>query len=501
MMKKYTTHITILLLLAAIAIPANAQIKDVGEYLKANTVHKKMKNGINVIMLNRGYSPILAMTITFRAGSVNESYNNMGIAHMLEHMFFKGTDKIGTTNFNKEKPILEEIEKTGERIDRLIRTDPQNPEINKLKTKLKELQQKQRQYTVSTPYSRIYTQNGGVGFNASTSKDMTAYYIELPSSKLELWANLESERLRNPVFREFYLEKGAVFEERLMRYESSGEGNLFEKFLSTAYLAHPYRHPVIGWKSNIKNYTVKQVRDFYYENYVPSRMTIAIVGKQDTEKTFKMLEKYFGTLKDRKAPPETVIKEPEQKGEKRLEVVFESNPYLLIGWHKPTFPSKTDYTFDVISNILTQGRTSRLYRSLVMEKGIAASVQAYNGYPGSRYDNLFIIAGVPKNPATAEELEKTIYEEIKKLANDVTEKEIRKIIINMESSYVFDMDNNMGIARLLNYYQTNFDSWEYAVNYLNVLRTVTVDDIKNAINKYLIRENRTVGILKNAKNK
>ncbi|MBN2039134.1 MAG: insulinase family protein [Spirochaetes bacterium] len=500
-MKKYAIHTIILFLLAIVSIPANAQIKDVGEYLKANTVHKKMKNGINVIMLNRGYSPILAMTITFRAGSVDESYNNMGIAHMLEHMLFKGTDKIGTTDFKKEKPVLEEIEKTGEMVDRLTRSDPENPEIEKLKTKLKNLQQEERQYIVSTPYSRIYTQNGGVGFNASTSKDMTAYYIELPSSKLELWANLESERLRNPVFREFYLEKGAVYEERLMRYESQGEGSLFEKFLSIAYIAHPYRHPVIGWKSNIKNYTVKQVRDFYRENYVPSRMTIAIVGRQDTDITFKMLEKYFSTLEDRKAPPETVITEPEQKGERRFEIEFESNPYLLIGWHKPTFPSKTDYVFDVISGILTQGKTSRLYHSLVMQKGIAASVQAYNGYPGSIYDNLFIIAGVPKNPATAEELEKAIYEEMNKLADDVTEDEIRKIIINMESSYVFDMDNNMGIARLLSYYQTNFGRWQYAVDYLNVLRTVTVNDVKQTIKEYLIRENRTVGILKNTKNK
>lgn len=489
---------TIILFLLIIP-PADAEINDYAKYLQTNVVHRTMDNGINVIMLDHGYASALAMIISFRTGSVDESYDTMGVAHMLEHMLFKGTDIIGTTDFSKEKPILDKIEKIGEKINDLSMKKNNDSELQELKKRLKKLQDEQRKYIVSSPYSRIYAENGGVSFNASTSKDLTTYYIELPASKLELWASLESERLRNPVFREFYLERGAVFEERLMRYESDGQGGLFEQFQANAFIAHPYRHPVIGWKSNIKHFTIRKVRNFYYKNYIPSRMTITIIGKQNPEETFATLKHYFGKIKKRKSPPDITIKEPEQKGERRFEYVFESNPYLLIGWHKPAFPSREDYIFDIISSMLSDGNTSRLYKSLVIDKGIAASVEAYNGYPGSRYDNLFIIAAIPKNPNSPEALEEAIYNEMNKLIEDVSEEELKKVINKMESSYIFDLDTNMGIARLLSYYETNFLSWQYAVDYLKVLKTININDIKDTLKKYLIKNNRTVGILRNSK--
>jgi predicted Zn-dependent peptidase len=487
----------LIILITVISVPAFGRISDVGEYLKANVVHRTLRNGIDVLILNRGYAPALALTISFRTGSVNESYDNIGIAHMLEHMLFKGTDEIGTTDFKKEKPILDRIEETGERIDDLKRKNRDPEETERLGQELKKLQDEEQKYIISSPYSRIYSENGAVGFNASTSKDMTIYYIELPASRLELWADLESKRLRNPVFREFYIERKAVLEERLMRYETQGSGSLFEKFLAIAFMAHPYRHPVIGWRSNIENFSIKDIRDFYQRNYIPSRMTITVVGRQDVEKTFRLLDKYFGGLEPRKEPRETVIVEPAQDGERRFDLYFESNPYLIIGWHKPTFPSRTDYVFDIISSLLSDGKTSRLYKSLVIEKGIAASVDAYNGYPGFRYDNLFIITGAPKKPAGPEELERAIYNEIDMMMKDISEDDIKKVINKIESSFVFDLDNNMGIARLLSYYETNFSNWEYAVDYLKILRTITSQDIKDALKNHITEKNRTVGILRN----
>ncbi len=494
--------INILSAVLLLTIQAFGQIKDPGEYFKANVVQKTMPNGINVIMLNRGYAPTLALLISFRVGSVDESYRTIGVAHMLEHMLFKGTDVIGTTNYKKERVIQEKIEDIGEKINEINLKDPGNKEIERLKTELLKLQEEQSKYIVSSPYSRIYTENGGVGFNAGTSRDMTTYYIELPASRLDLWAKLESERLRNPVLREFYIEKGAVLEERLMSYESSGDGSLFEQFIANAFIAHPYRHPIIGWRSNIESFSIKDVRDFYKKNYTASRMTITVVGKQNPEETFKLLSGYFGKLEKGERAAELHIKEPEQKGERRFDFYFEANPGIVIGWHKPAFPSRADYVFEIIENLLSNGKMSRLYKSVVIEKGLAASVEAWNGYPGARYDNLFIIAAVPKFPVTAEKVEESIYREIVKIAGDLTEEELKKVLSQKESSFIFQMDNNIGIARMFSYYQTNFGDWKYGVDYLNVLKTVTVKEIKDTINKYLTKENRTVGILRDtSKNK
>ena len=489
----------ILLITILAAIPvynSAAEINDAGKYLEERVVYKTLDNGISIIMLNRGYSPTLTLIISFRVGSAEESYSTIGTAHMLEHMLFKGTETIGTTDYAKEKIIQDQMESAGEELDRLRMENPKDARISGLKTKLTELQKEQAKYIVSSPYSKIYTENGGIDFNASTSRDMTEYYIQLPVSKLELWARLESERLENPVFREFYLERDAVFEERLMRYESEGSSNLFEKFTSAAFIAHPYRHPTIGWKSNIENFSIKKTREFYKTFYIPGRMVITVVGKHDPEETYKILEKYFGKLPKKEDPLPVIVSEPEQNGERKTEIFFEASPYIIIGWHKPATPSRDDYIFDVISSILSDGRTSRLYNSLVIQKGLAASINAWNGYPGARFDNLFIITAKPKFPHTAEELEKAIYDELNKLGEDVKESEISTVLNRMESSFIFELDSNMGIAQTLDYYQTVFKDWKYAVNYLNVIKTINKDEIKEVMKKYLTDRNRTTGILR-----
>ena len=238
--------VSIIFLCAVCVLPASGQINDPAEYFRKNVVHRTMPNGINVMMLNRGYAPALALLISFRAGSVDESYNTIGVAHMLEHMLFKGTDKIGTTDYKKEKVILDRMEAVGEKLNSIYLKNPgikDNKETERLKAELKKLQEEHRKYVVSSPYSKIYTENGGVGFNAGTSRDTTTYYIELPASKLELWAKLESERLRNPVLREFYTEKGAVLEERLMSYESNGDGSLFEQFYCQCFYSASVQAP------------------------------------------------------------------------------------------------------------------------------------------------------------------------------------------------------------------------------------------------------------------
>lgn len=497
-MKQILVIISISMLVTALTLfPAAAdQVEDVSAYLEQEVVTFSLSNGASCILLKRDMAPTLSLIISFGVGSADESYDTIGAAHLLEHMLFKGTDTIGTKNYQEEKKILRKIEAVGETIDRLSLTNPGNQMLPDLKKRLKELQEEHKKYIVHSPYDKIYTRAGGVGFNASTSRDKTAYYIELPNSKLELWAKLESERIREPVLREFYLERETVYEERLMRYESSPVSKLFEDFIALSFLAHPYRHPTIGWKSNIPYLSINKVRKFYYDHYIPSNMNITIVGNMNVKETRDLLEKYFGSLPEGRSTGNAIaIEEPRQNIERRFVLKEDASPYLVMGWHKPTAPSREDYVFDVIASLLSDGRSSRLYSTLVMEKKLAAKVNAWNGFPGSRYDNLFVIAAAPRDPVTPEQLEKEIYKEIEALAGNCSDEDIQRVINKTESSIVFDMDTNMGIARTLNYYQTVFRDWRYFSTYLDQVRTITCEDVRKVMKEYLVPGNRIVGIL------
>ncbi len=468
---------------------------DTTEYFKTKVVEKRLKNGIVLLMMDRGFSPTLAFHISFRVGSVDESYSTSGAAHILEHMLFKGTDKLGTKDYQKEKPILNRIEAVGETIDRLRLENPGSGEIKKLEAELKSLEVRQSELAISSPYDMLYTSNGGVMFNASTSRDMTGYYIQLPSDRIELWAETESARLKNPVFREYYKERDNVFEERLMRYQTSGDGLLQEAFFAAAYSAHPYRHPTIGWESNIKYMSINDIRKFYNTYYIPSRMTITVVGKQNPEETYNTIKKYFEDIKPRPEPGEIKIIEPEQVGEKRISVYFKSRPSIMIGWKKPTAPAKDDYAFDIMQTALGTGKSSRLYKSLVLEKKLASAVYAWNGAPGSRYDNMFIVYAAPVAGVSLETLEKEIYSEMSRFRKEIDSAEIDRVKNLSESSFIFMLDNNDGIAGQLSYYQTVFKDWRYLANYLENLNKVSVEDIYSAFDKYIKDNNRTVAVL------
>ena len=491
-MLKYIYSVLMSLLIPSVL---SAGITDASDYLEKNVTVKKLKNGITLIMLNRGVSPTLAFEISFRVGSADESYNTIGAAHLLEHMLFKGTEKTGTRDFKKEKVIMDKIEILGEKIDRLRLSNPSNPNIAKLQKELTKLQEAQNEFIVPSPYDRIYASNGGVGFNASTSKDETGYYIELPASKIELWAKIESERLKGPVLREFYIERNNVVEERLMRYDSSGTGVLFEQFLAQAFSAHPYRHPTIGWASNIPNLSIKDIRKFFNDYYIPERMTITIVGRQNTNETLKIMNKYFGDIPKKQNPSEIPVVEPVQNGERRFTVFHESNPLIMMGWHKPAFPAKDDYVFDILSDIISSGKSSPLYKSLVIDKKAFTSISSWNGMPGVRYNNMFMIYGSPRPHISAAEAEKMIYDEMDKIINNLNNDDLAKIRIKIESETVFSLDTNKGIARMLSYYQTIFHDWKYLLSFIKAANEITVDDIKKVSAKYMTEKNRVVGIL------
>lgn len=467
--------------------------------LENRVVEHTLKNGMKLLMLERHQSPTVAAYIRFNVGAVDEITGNTGIAHMLEHMLFKGTKIVGTRDYKREKPILDRIDKIALKLEEEKRRQHKkkgNEEtVKKLKKELKEAQKEHKKFILSEEFSKIYSENGGVGYNAYTSVDGTTYVINLPSNKLELWAAIESDRMKNPVLREFYAERDVITEERRRNVDTQPEGMLYEQFVASAFTAHPYGRPIIGWMSDIKNLSKRAVEKFLTTYYSPNNAIVAIVGDINPKKVIKLVKKYFGSISSRKLPLPLMTKEPVQKGERRTYVVWDAEPSLMIGYHKPTLPHPDDDIFDVIDSILSRGRTSRLYTAIVKEKQLAASVGTF-GAPGSRYPNLFCFSAAPRYPHTAEEVEEAIYKEIEKLKTEpVKERELQKVKNQIDADLIRSLKSNAGLAAKLTTFEALAGTWKYILQNRERIKKAAADDIMRVAKKYFTNENRTVAIL------
>jgi predicted Zn-dependent peptidase len=456
-----------------------------------------LKNGMKLLMVERHTSPTVSLWIRYKVGSVNERSDERGLAHMLEHMLFKGTKTIGTRNYPAEKPLLAAIETTAQELmaEKLKRDKADKGKIETLSKKLAALEAKQDAYVLPNEFSQIYARNGGSSLNAFTARDTTAYMVSLPSNKLELWAALESDRMRNAVLRQFYTERNVVMEERRRSYDAEPGGKLWEAFLATSFIAHPYGQPTIGWMSDIENLSRTKAESFLRRFYAPNNAIMAIIGDIDHKKTIALVEKYFASIPPGKQVPPVAIDEPKQNGERRIEIIGEAEPELLIGFHKPTLPSADDYVFDVLDMLLADGRTSRLYKKLVVEKQLATDVST-DVAPGNLYPNLFIISASPRSPHSVSEVEQAIYEEIERLKTEpVSLAELQKINNNLEAAEIHAMASNGGIAYRLTEYEATAGTWRYITEHRQKVAKVTPEDVMRVAGKYLDRENRTVGII------
>lgn len=465
--------------------------------LADRVVEHTYPNGLKLLMIERHTSPTVAPYILFKAGSVDESDDSRGIAHMLEHMLFKGTKTIGTTDYGKEKTVLEEIDKIGDMLDmeRAKGTKADAEKITELEEQLKVKQEAAKEWVVSGEYTEIYTQHGSTGFNAGTSVDYTIYTVELPSNKLELWAMLESDRLKNAVLRQFYVEREAVKEERRMAVDSRPGGKLYEQFMAAAFTAHPYGMPIIGWPSDIAMLNREKAEEFFKIHYAPNNSVMVIVGDINPDKTIKLIEKYFGDIPSQPLPAEVTVREPEQEGERRIEVEFDAEPQMMIGCHKPTIPHFDDYVLDMISAILSDGRTSRFYKNIV-ETGIAVSVDSINGYPGARYNNLFVVTATPRSPNTTADVEDAIYTQLEKLKTEpVEDKEFKRILKQIDAGFIRALSSNSGMANQLAFYEGIAGNWRYILDWREKMYEITTDDIMRVANTYFTKSNRTVATL------
>ena len=474
--------------------------------LADRVIEHKLANGLTILMVERHQTPVVSINITFAVGGINEQVGQTGLAHLYEHMAFKGTRLVGTTNYEKEKPILDELASVGTELDQRERevaakgggaaTADERAAIESLQKRFSDLQAQASRYVVGNEMALLYQRHGGVGLNASTGKDVTRYMISLPSNRLPLWAAIESDRMANPVLREFYKERGVVMEERRLRNDDSPNGLLFETFTSTAFRAHSYGIPTIGWGSDILSLTPAATEAFFKAHYGPDQATIALVGDINPKETIALIEQTFGKIPAAPPPPPLVTVEPEQRGERRIEVEFDAEPAIVIGYHKPGLGHPDDDVFDVIDAVLSDGLTSRLHQTLVLEKRVAVSVGSDANHPGVRAPNLFILTATPLAPHTTAEVEAAVYEEIERLKREpVASKELEKVLNNLDADLIRGLRSNAGLASQLALYQAVAGDWRYILTSRDKVAAVTAADVQRVATQYFTKSNRTVAVL------
>jgi predicted Zn-dependent peptidase len=328
--------------------------------------------------------------------------------------------------------------------------------------------------------------------NAGTSNDFTVYFVYLPTNRLELWMTMESDRMDTPVFREFWIERDVVMEERRLA-DNDPDDVLDEAFNSVAFTAVPYKWPVLGWMSDLRTTDRKELVEYHTKYYAPNNATACIVGDVDVEEVKKMAKKYFGPIKAQEPPSPIETREPEQRGERRVVVEHEANPALMMGWHKPIYPDPDAIVFDVITSVLSGGRTTRLYKSIYEEQQLTARPPAAYTGPGERYDNLMIISAQPKHPHTLEEVEKAIIAEVERLKKEpVEDRELQRIKNQIDANQVRQLGSNLGIAFTILMGEIFMGDYKAMFRYIDMIKEVTPEDVMRVADRYLIEQNRTV---------
>jgi zinc protease len=430
---KYMKAIFIFMLFC---LPITANAEDVKEY--------RLDNGLKVLIIEEHKAPVATFQVWYRVGSRNEPADKSGLSHLLEHMMFKGTPLYG--------PAL---------------------------------------------LSRIVQKNGGID-NAYTTKDYTAYFELLSSDRISIAIDLESDRMQNLALepKEFSSERRVVMEERRLRYEDDPQNSLFEEVVAAAFKVHPYHRPVIGWMSGIDSIERKDLYNYYKTYYSPENAVIIIVGDVHAETIIKKVKELFGEIPPAESPQRDITSiEPEQKGERRVLLKREAElPYIIVAYHIPSFPHEDSYALDVLSMILSGGKSSRLYQSLVYDQKIALSASAdYSGFNKEPY--LFFLSATAAPGIDINEVEKSLYIQIEKIMTDLpSEREIQKAKNQIESSFIMEQDSIYLQAMKYGIFEMLGD-WRLIERYLEGIRNVKADDIVKVAGKYFTDYNRTVGIL------
>jgi predicted Zn-dependent peptidase len=489
--------VAVLLVALSVLAPKLLQAQDLKEFEQRMTEFT-LDNGLKFLVLERHEAPVVSFHTYADVGSVNEVLGITGLAHLFEHMAFKGTKTIGTTNYEAETKLMAKMDDTFQAVKEEQRKGERSDKtrLRQLQKQLKQAQQEAQKYLVHDEYDQVYKHQGSAGFNAYTSWDATQYIVSLPSNKVELWMLMESDRFCNPVLREFYKERNVVMEERRLSIESQPQGRLLEEFLAVAYKAHPYGIHVIGHMSDIQTITRPEAEAFFRKYYGPGNLTIAIVGDVNPQQIKALSAKYFGRIPRGPKPEPVETVEPPQLGERRVSVDDPAQPFVLIGYHKPGINHPDNAVFDAITDIVGLGRTSRLHKNLVKEKKIAIAASGFQGLPGNKYPGLFLFYAVPAKGYTHQECEQAIYEEIERLKTElVSGEELAKAKTRARAGLIRQLDSNSGLAAQITFYEVVTGDWRNLFTQLDQIDEVTAQDIRRVAKEYFTKKNRTVGVI------
>jgi predicted Zn-dependent peptidase len=467
-----------------------------------------LDNGMKLLMVPRKGDPNVAAGWVAKVGSVNERPGITGISHLFEHMMFKGTHAIGTNNIGENLKVIQEMDSIKAAIrleeEKLIErqrlgeisdiTDPKNrsPHHQELLTRYESLSKREKGLIIKDEFDRIYTAAGASGLNAGTDYDYTIYFVNLPANKLELWFWMESDRLSNPVFREFYSERDVVKEERRLHIESTPTGKFQEEFESIFWESSPYGWPVVGWSSDLDAITREEARAYFDLNYAPNNLTACLVGDFDPPQAIELAKKYLGRLKRGPRDPEPPrTREVRQLAEIRMVAHAETNPEAVIRYHTVADGHKDEPALRILAD-LVNGRTGRLYKSLVLEQGVANSVSASsNGY---KYEGYFEFRGVAKPGKTPEDVEAAIYKEIGKLQSEkVGDRELQKVKNQNSATDFRRLENNFQLMFQLLMYDSG-RGWRHINTDPKLIQAVNPEDVMRVATTYFTGENRTVAI-------
>lgn len=498
MMKRFSALVCASWLLGT--TPAGAQQVDVEEVM--------LDNGMTVLLLPRPGDPNVSAGWVAKVGSVYERPGITGVAHLFEHMMFKGTSTIGTINIEQDLQLIAQLDqvKAQMRVEeaalleahRLGRiedpADPslRTPEHQSLIERFDVLLEEQSELIIKEDFSRLYSGQGASGMNAGTSYDYTIYFVNVPANKLELWFWMESDRLLNPVFREFYSEREVVHEERRLRTDSTPTGKFQEQFDSLFWQSSPYGWPVVGWPSDLEGITREEALSFFGLYYAPNNLTAALVGDFDPAEARELAERYFGRLsRSDQLSPQPRTREVPQLGEKRMTAYAETNPQVSIRYHSVP-DGHVDEPPLVMLGQLLNGRTGRLYRALVEEQQVATG--ASGGQSGMKFEGMFSLGGTAKDGRTPEEVEQALYAEIDRLKTDpVPERELQKVKNQNAAANFRGLRSNYGLMNQL-LVREAWRGWETINSDQALYDAVTVDDIMRVANTYFEPENRAVAV-------
>jgi predicted Zn-dependent peptidase len=449
----------------------------------------KLDNGMQFIVLERHQAPVVSFMTYVDVGGMDEPDGKTGIAHFLEHLAFKGTSQIGTTDAQKERQLLDKLDQLW--AQQQAATDPAAQKS--LQAEFDRTEQQAQGYVEQNEFGRIVEQAGGVGLNATTSADATNYFYSFPSNKLELWMSLESERFLDPVFREFYKEKAVILEERRLRTENSPIGRLVEAFTDKAFTVHPYKRPVIGYVPDLKSISRPDVEQFFRTHYVPGKMTIALVGDVDAAEVKRLAQLYFGRFPAKPVPPNVQLVEPKQTELREATLSLPTQPIYVEGYHRSAMNHPDHVVYEAIASLLSDGRTSRLYQTLVQTEKIALTAESFNGFPGDKDPTLIMFYALTAPGHTIEQVQQALHDQVERLKTEpVSPEELERVKTQARAALLRSLDSNSGMAAAMAEYQVKTGNWRNLFKELDAIAAITPADIQRVAQATFTPENRTI---------